>query len=449
MSFALPPPMKTIDVDDLSVVSREGEGKNQDDETGTGDDGGNQVDQVDRADQEVDQADQADHGRGDQGGQGDRDNWEQEAVTPTGASGDANDRPTGDSSDSDTDNEGSYDSNDSDSSDDSDEDSDYSDEDSDDSGSVTSDDSGGSAGSRKSRHETTPRQKKENATERFDYEDVIDDTSNTPSKNQVHDEDIGGEVVATASIVGASAVSSFRGKRSLIIYIVVMLVVACILYYMWTKIHDLKKKILQLEQQQEMSLNDRDVQAISSQVIEDYLREEDEAEDTSESGTTTSADNRVLDTIDEVSEENDEPVEDDSLLELPARPKRDDDDESSAGGADDPATASDTGEKEHAPNKDEPVNEPVAESDNGNVTTGEIHAGTDDALIGDEVPATADTGEKEHTNNVDALACEAATISNVSCEVDGAEPVAGEIGEVDDMQDSHQAPRRRSRRAHK
>lgn len=109
----------------------------------------------------------------------------------------------------------------------------------------------------------------------FEYDEVIDDASKTASDDVVHEEDLGGEAMATASaIAGVSVVSGLREKRTLIIVFVLAAVIACALYFFWRKIQDMKKKLCQLEQQQEMGINDRDVQLISSQVLQEFLQQE-------------------------------------------------------------------------------------------------------------------------------------------------------------------------------
>ena len=109
----------------------------------------------------------------------------------------------------------------------------------------------------------------------FEYPEVIDDGSTAGKVRTTQDEDLGGESVAAASAVaGVTALSAFRLRRSFILGIIVTAIGACALFYLWRKMRELKKKISQLEQQQEMGLNDRDVQFISSQVLQDYLKPE-------------------------------------------------------------------------------------------------------------------------------------------------------------------------------
>lgn len=134
--------------------------------------------------------------------------------------------------------------------------------------------------------------------EPFEYAEVIDDASKTASGDAAHDEDLGGEAIAAAStIAGASVLSGLRGKRGLVLGILLTAILACALYFIWRKMQDMKNKIIQLEKQQEMGLNDRDVQVISSQVLEDYLKQDPEDADDEDHQVSHS---RRLDTIMEI-----------------------------------------------------------------------------------------------------------------------------------------------------
>ena len=146
--------------------------------------------------------------------------------------------------------------------DESDEDSDSSDDSSDD------DDSTASAASAKEK------------SSGFEYTEVIDDTCKAAPADPPCDDDLGGEAIAAASTVaGVTALSSMRLRRNVIIGVILAALGAMALYYVWRKIQDMKKKIAQLEQQQEMGLNDRDVQCISTQVLQDYLKQTAVADD--------------------------------------------------------------------------------------------------------------------------------------------------------------------------
>ena len=109
----------------------------------------------------------------------------------------------------------------------------------------------------------------------FEYPDVIDGASKIGPNPNLFDEDIGGQTIDSASVVAAGAVgSAIMGKRNtIIISIVVAGVFSYIMYLMYLKIADLRREIANLESQQEMGLNDKDVKAISTQVLEDFLRE--------------------------------------------------------------------------------------------------------------------------------------------------------------------------------
>ena len=134
------------------------------------------------------------------------------------------------------------------------------------------DDDSGDESSDDSSDEEQPTSEKDEA---FEYAEVIDDGSKPIPTDAPHDEDLGGEAIAAASTVaGVTALSSMRLRRNLIIGAIITALGAVALYYLWRKMQDMKKKICQLEQQQEMGLNDRDVQFISSQVLEDYLKQE-------------------------------------------------------------------------------------------------------------------------------------------------------------------------------
>lgn len=328
MPFMHQRPIKVIDLDEVRSVSGDegdvaekpvklvklasqqhpNDDTGQDDcgEQGGGDQsiGGDQVAEVDP----VDQGDQQD--RQDQGVQQEEpvvDGHHEEASVKGGDADDSSD-------DSDGDTESEEDGYDGTSTDESvtDDSEDDTDEESD---SSTDESAHSRRTTTKLKYEEKPKQQQDkDETVQFDFEEVIDDASKTPQSGHIEDEDIGGEVVTAATtIAGASAVSCFHAKRSLLVGIAVAVLVACALYYIWRKFEDMKNKLLQLQQQQEMSLNDRDVQVISSQVLQDYLREEDAKEDMSDyntSGTDTSADNDALQTIEETSEESSECLED-------------------------------------------------------------------------------------------------------------------------------------------
>ena len=114
----------------------------------------------------------------------------------------------------------------------------------------------------------------------FEYSEVIDDTCKAAPADPPCDDDLGGEAVAaTSAVAGVAAMSSMRLRRNVIIGVILAVVGAMALYYVWRKIQDMKTKIAQLMQQQEMGLNDRDVQCISTQVLQDYLKQTAVADD--------------------------------------------------------------------------------------------------------------------------------------------------------------------------
>ena len=109
----------------------------------------------------------------------------------------------------------------------------------------------------------------------FEYPDVIEGASKIGDVPNLFDEDIGGQTIDSASIVAAGAVGSaiFGKRNNIVIGIAVAGVLSYIMYLLYAKIADLRKEISNLERQQEMGLNDKDVQEISTQVLEDFLRE--------------------------------------------------------------------------------------------------------------------------------------------------------------------------------
>eukprot|EP00752_Nemacystus_decipiens_P004382 g4005.t1 len=144
----------------------------------------------------------------------------------------------------------------------------------------------------------------------FEYAEVIDDASKAEPADAPHDEDLGGEVITAASAVaGVAAFSGMRSRRNLIVGVVLAALGAIALYYIWRKMQDMKNKISRLEKQQDMGLNDKDVQCISSQVLEDYLKQVeaeddgDEANEPSDDGS-DDATSSSLDTIPEGTSED-------------------------------------------------------------------------------------------------------------------------------------------------
>lgn len=117
----------------------------------------------------------------------------------------------------------------------------------------------------------------------FEYPEVIDGASRMGDVGSVHAEDLGGESVqAATAVAGVAALSAFRGKRYILLWVLFGGVTIIALYFIWHKIREMKSKINLLEQQLEMGLNDKDVEVISAKVLEDYLLQE--AEETGQHG---------------------------------------------------------------------------------------------------------------------------------------------------------------------
>ena len=130
--------------------------------------------------------------------------------------------------------------------------------------------------------------------QQFEYEHVLEEGSTYGSKyatrqdtdtvggggvEDVYDEDIGGQSVASASVVaaglaGCSMVSSSKRKGMLIVAVVSLGIMTIVVYTLWQKIREMRKELKELEKQQDMGLNDKDVQSITTQVLEDFLRRE-------------------------------------------------------------------------------------------------------------------------------------------------------------------------------
>lgn len=127
--------------------------------------------------------------------------------------------------------------------------------------------------------------------DQFEYEHVLEEGSRHGSTHvtrhgtetvgeveDVYDEDIGGQSVASASVVaaglvGSSMVTSNR-KGVMVVALVSFGIMTIVIYTLWKKINEMRKEIKELEKQQDMGLNDKDVQSITTQVLEDFLRRE-------------------------------------------------------------------------------------------------------------------------------------------------------------------------------
>ena len=112
--------------------------------------------------------------------------------------------------------------------------------------------------------------------------DDEDDGQDIP--RHIYDEDIGGQSIAQ-SVIAASVVSGFAASRKRSTWVPVVLGVAAMgivgfaVYYFMRRFNQLQKKIRILEENQDMSLNDKDVEAITTKVLEDILDEEGKEDD--------------------------------------------------------------------------------------------------------------------------------------------------------------------------
>lgn len=272
--------------------------------------------------------------------------------------------------------------------------------------------------------------------EPFEYPEVIDDASKTASGDAAHDEDLGGEAIAAAStIAGASVLSGLRGKRGLVLGILLTAILACALYFIWRKMQDMKNKIIQLEKQQEMGLNDRDGQVISSQVLEDYLKQDPEdADDEEECVDHQVSHSRRLDTIVECADSDSASGDCESNSACSAQQDTE---------AEVMASVSETPLTEAAPDEDALQCEVQQSTDNPEEPALELP---------DEEKDTSNSAELEEAQ-ADAAVQEAVVTANaesVGEEHAKAESVEGAVGEQPPKaEEDDKQPRRRSRREKK
>jgi len=149
--------------------------------------------------------------------------------------------------------------------------------------------------------------------ETFEYGDVMDG-SHTHRDEQIDmDEDIGGKSVASVAvasgIVGGSLVMKNKKRNMIITGIIVSGVIALISYFIWKKISDMKKELERVEIQQNMLLNDKDVEVITLDTIESYIRDQQGSQEhVSEDTVTESTDGDVTtnsqDKLDTITEED-------------------------------------------------------------------------------------------------------------------------------------------------
>jgi len=140
------------------------------------------------------------------------------------------------------------------------------------------------------------------------------DGSHTHRDEQIDmDEDIGGKSVASVAvasgIVGGSLVMKNKKRNMIITGIIVSGVIALISYFIWKKISDMKKELERVEIQQNMLLNDKDVEVITLDTIESYIRDQQGSQEhVSEDTVTESTDGDVTtnsqDKLDTITEED-------------------------------------------------------------------------------------------------------------------------------------------------
>jgi len=138
------------------------------------------------------------------------------------------------------------------------------------------------------------------------YPDVVDDIAN---------EDLGGENVSTASVMAASMMSGAivaKSKGSMAWYVILFNVIAVgglglALYYAWRRIQELSKMVKTLEEENHMAINERDVQVITTKVIEEIINESGDEEGDVNDDIGDSIEEKKLDTIKEEDLEELEP----------------------------------------------------------------------------------------------------------------------------------------------
>ena len=121
--------------------------------------------------------------------------------------------------------------------------------------------------------------------EQFEYPDVIEGASKIGhGPSNVHDEDIGGVSVNSASVLAAGALgcTAVSKKGSIVASLILAGLVSYAMYLLWNKIVDLRREINELERQIDMSLSDKDVEVISTQVLKDFIQKGSEVEEAAE-----------------------------------------------------------------------------------------------------------------------------------------------------------------------
>ncbi len=114
----------------------------------------------------------------------------------------------------------------------------------------------------------------------FEYGEVFETVPCSVGIPENFDEDIGGESIASASVLAAGLIgsSSSRNKSSLIIGLLLLGVVGLASYIIWNKIKAMKEEMKKLEMQQNMGLSDKDVEKITQETINNFVERERENE---------------------------------------------------------------------------------------------------------------------------------------------------------------------------
>ena len=198
------------------------------------------------------------------------------------------------------------------------------------SGSEGSSDDGSSESGSEGSSESGSSSEEESDEESSDFEyasvDIDDMDSDDDSENELdeiseidedeehiypeeeEDDDLGGEDVATASLVAASLVSGMTiGKTKtgmswthLMFNVVAIGGLGIALYFAWSRIRELTKNLKELEESNHMAMTERDVQVITTQVIDEMLKESDSEDEVIE----TIVEEEKLETIVESEEES-------------------------------------------------------------------------------------------------------------------------------------------------
>ena len=198
------------------------------------------------------------------------------------------------------------------------------------SGSEDSSDDGSSESGSEGSSESGSSSEEESDEESSDFEyasvDIADMDSDDDSENELdeiseidedeehiypeeeEDDDLGGEDVATASLVAASLVSGMTiGKTKtgmswthLMFNVVAIGGLGIALYFAWSRIRELTKNLKELEESNHMAMTERDVQVITTQVIDEMLKESDSEDEVIE----TIVEEEKLETIVESEEES-------------------------------------------------------------------------------------------------------------------------------------------------